>query len=539
MGRIHPDHSTVQQLKGAERVFAEILVEYLSDDWLIISQLDIISPNRPYEIDFLLVNPQYGLIGIEVKGGEVDVKNGKWYRKNSHGGETRFDPSPPRQAQNAAFELRDTLRENHSSFDHLIVAHGVALPDVEAISGDLPLDVTREMLFLSGDMTQIEEKVIACIEAREAKHLLPDPLLRNFFQIVLPSSRMVFQPDAQKTIYREILNHISHEQVRAMASLDENKRVVVQGSAGTGKTRLAIFWARLAMKRGEKTLLTCYNDPLADFLNATSGDLQLPVIKPFLRLIQKLDGISELVEPTEPKEKDTFWNETLPCHVLANIEKIQPMFDTIVVDEAQDFAQSWIAILEALLSPNGKLLCVADMAQDLYQRGYQPPLGDPLWTKGRLAVNCRNTRQIALLVKKIGGAQPATACPTGDPVRFVSVRSEQEALAEVRNLIANHVKFHKRKLSDLVIVCRSAHERQKLRALSTDVVVISNWKNRGLEHVACETFRRIKGLEADHVVVVGFDGDYLVQELYVAASRARITLTIIASPAVGGLVGLA
>ena len=538
MGRIHPDHSTVQKLKGAERVFAEILVEYLSDDWLIISQLDMISPGRPYEIDFLLVSPQYGLISIEVKGGAVDVKDGKWYRTESRGGEFHFDPSPPRQAQNAAFQLRDALKGNHPSFRNLKVAHGVALPDVDAISGVLPLDVTREMLFLSGDMTQIEEKVIACIEAREAKHLLPDPLLRNFFQIVLPSSRMVFQPDAQRTIYREILNHISLEQVRAMASLDENNRVVVQGSAGTGKTRLAILWARLAMKRGEKTLLTCYNDPLADFLNATSGDLQLPVIKPFLRLIQKLDGIVELVEPTEPKEKDTFWNETLPSHVLANIEKIQPMFNTIVVDEAQDFAQSWIAILEALLLPNGKLLCVADMAQDLYQRGYQPPLGDPLWTKGRLAVNCRNTRQIALLLKKIGGAQPATACPTGDPVRFISVRSEQEALAEVKNLINNHTVFHKRKLSDLVIVCRSASERQKLRALSTDVVVISNWKNRGLEHVACETFRRIKGLEADHVVVVGFDGDYLVQELYVAASRARRTLTIIAPPQTGRFLNL-
>ena len=51
-------------------------------------------------------------------------------------------------------------------------------------------------------------------------------------------------------------------------------------------------------------------------------------------------------------------------------------------------------------------------------------------------------------------------------------------------------------------------------------------------------FRRIKGLEADHVVVVSFDGDFSKQELYVAASRARRTLTIIASPAVGGIVDL-
>lgn len=539
MGRIHPDHSTVQQLKGAERTFAEILIEYLSDDWLIISQLDMIAPNRPYEIDFLLVNPQYGLISIEVKGGEVDVKDGEWYRKESRGGEFHFDPSPPRQAQNAAFQLRDALKGNHPSFRNLKVSHGVALPDVEAVKGALPLEVTREMLFLAGDMTQIEEKVIACIEAAQARHYLSDSLLQNFFQIVLPSSRMVFQPDAQRTIYREILNHISLEQVRAMASLDENKRVVVQGSAGTGKTRLAILWARLAMKRGEKTLLTCYNDPLADFLNATSGDRKLPVIQPFLRLIKNLDGITELDEPMESKEKDTFWNETLTAHVLANIEKIKPMFDTIVVDETQDFAPSWVTILEALLLPNGKLLCVADMAQDLFQRGYQPPLNDPLWTKGRLAVNCRNTRQIALLLKKIGGAQPATACPTGDPVRFIPARTEHEALSSVRNLISTHTDLHKRKLGDLVIVCRTANERQKLRDLSTEKTMISDWSNRGLDHVACETYRRIKGLEADHVVVVGFDGDFLAQELYVAASRARQNLTIIASPQTGQLLGLA
>lgn len=538
MGRIHPDRSTIQQLKGAERVFAEILVEYLSDDWLIISQLDMIAPNRPYEIDFLLVNPQHGLISIEVKGGEVDVKDGEWYRHESRGGDFHFDPSPPRQAQNAAFQLRDALKGNHPSFSHLKVAHAVALPDVTAITGALPLEVTREMLFLAGDMTQIEEKVITCIEATHSRHRLSDSLLQNFFQIVLPSSRMVFQPDAQRTIYREILNHISLEQVRAMASLDENNRVVVQGSAGTGKTRLAILWARLAVTREERTLLTCYNDPLADFLNATSGDRKLPVIQPFLRLIRSLDGIAELDEPTEPREKDTFWNETLPQHVLTNIDQVKPMFDTIVVDEAQDFAPSWISILEALLLPNGKLLCVADMAQDLYQRGYQPPVTDPIWTKGRLAVNCRNTRQIALLVKKIGGAQPATACPTGDPVRFISVSTEFEALAEVKNLIEHHTNFHQRKLSDLVLVCRTVNERQKLRGLSTDTAVISNWENRGLEQVSCETVRRIKGLEADHVVVVGFDGDYSKQELYVAASRARRTVTLIAAPAVGRLLGL-
>ena len=66
MGRMHPDRTTIQKLRGAERFFAEVLIDRLSDDWLIISQLDMISPRRPYEIDLLLVNPQHGILCSEV-----------------------------------------------------------------------------------------------------------------------------------------------------------------------------------------------------------------------------------------------------------------------------------------------------------------------------------------------------------------------------------------------------------------------------------------------------------------------------------------
>ena len=105
-------------------------------------------------------------------------------------------------------------------------------------------------------------------------------------------------------------------------------------------------------------------------------------------------------------------------------------------------------------------------------------------------------------------------------------------------MITGHVNFHKRRPSEIVIVCKSQSERQKLRQLSIDNVVISNWESRNQEHVACETFRRIKGLEADHIVVVAFDGDLIPQELYVAASRARSSLAIIASPRIGEYLGL-
>jgi len=538
MGRIHPDRSTIQKLRGAERFFAEVLIDRLSDDWLIISQLDMISPKRPYEIDFLLVNPQHGIMSIEVKGGAVDVKDGEWYRKESHGGDHHFSVPPPRQAQDAAYELRDTLRDNHPSFRHLKVAHAVALPDVSAIGAALPLGVTREMLFLATDLQDIEAKILKCIETEQTKHQLTGSLLQNFFQIVLPNSRMVFEPDAQRAISREILNHISHEQVRAMASLDENHRVIVQGSAGTGKTRLAVLWARRAVQRNEKTLLTCYNDPLATFLTATSSDRYLPNIYPFLRFIKELAGIPELVAPSNPVELDKYWNENLPNHVLANIHLVAEKFQTIVVDEFQDFAPTWVSILENLLSENGKLLCVADTTQDLYKRGFEAPTSDKSWTKGRLAINCRNTREIANLLQRLGGALPAASCPTGEKVKFIPANTKADALSATEKLIDQHVNFNKLQASDLLIICRTQQERAEIRELPTTVAKLGSWESRAENNVACETYKRVKGLEADHVAIVSFDGTFDTQELYVAASRARSTLTIIAPPQTGKLIEL-
>ena len=40
-----------------------------------------------------------------------------------------------------------------------------------------------------------------------------------------------------------------------MGGLDTNRRVLVNGGAGTGKTMLALQWARQALARNERTLV--------------------------------------------------------------------------------------------------------------------------------------------------------------------------------------------------------------------------------------------------------------------------------------------
>ena len=61
------------------------------------------------------------------------------------------------------------------------------------------------------------------------------------------------------------------------------------------------------------------------------------------------------------------------------------------------------------------------------------------------------------------------------------------------------------------------------------------WDSGDPMAIVCENVHRIKGLEYDHVILVAFDPDKNVSDelLYVGASRAVMSLTIIGPLAVG------
>jgi len=125
MGRVHPDRSIIKDLKGAEKSFVQVLADGLSDSWFIFTRQDIRKKNRPYEIDVLVMHEKYGFLAMEVKGGPVRIDGGEWYRRDE-----RFPISPIRQAQDAAYELRDFLRNNSSTLKRVNIPYALVLPDV-------------------------------------------------------------------------------------------------------------------------------------------------------------------------------------------------------------------------------------------------------------------------------------------------------------------------------------------------------------------------------------------------------------------------
>ena len=51
------------------------LLNQLKDSWLVIPRFDLRGERRTYELDVLLINENYGLIGIEVKGGKIEINS--------------------------------------------------------------------------------------------------------------------------------------------------------------------------------------------------------------------------------------------------------------------------------------------------------------------------------------------------------------------------------------------------------------------------------------------------------------------------------
>lgn len=238
-------------------------------------------------------------------------------------------------------------------------------------------------------------------------------------------------------------------------------------------------------------------------------------------------------------QDEAFWS-TSAARLFENaIERLeQDRFDAVVVDEGQDFHESWWDSVEWLnrdLS-DGPLYVFHDPAQQLQHQSTQrlPKLGTPFV----LPCNCRNTQRIASVcaaaIKQ--DIRIKTGQPEGrEPVFKVAadeLSQRREIAARLQCWLAGSSGVSKRQVA---ILCPTSIPRSSLRQLTTLSGVgftddLNEW--RADKAVLVTTLRRFKGLEADAVIlfdVPEFDESVFTRRhFYVACSRAKHLLCVIA-----------
>jgi len=128
------------------------------------------------------------------------------------------------------------------------------------------------------------------------------------------------------------------------------------------------------------------------------------------------------IEITGSRDDSDFWETQLPALMAAKAAELAPgeRFDSVIVDEAQDFADDWWVPLVGSLRDevSGGIFAYSDERQRVFARFGRPPLAlVPLV----LDHNLRNTRQIAQSFVTLAPTSMVLRGGDGPEVEFVPV----------------------------------------------------------------------------------------------------------------------
>ncbi len=365
---------------------------------------------------------------------------------------------------------------------------------------------------------------------------LPRKDVNELLRALQSSFRLVEALSSKLQRDEEQLIQLTELQASALQGLYSNRRVLVEGVAGSGKTILGLRRALAFAEEGQKTLFLCFNRRLAEHLNQRVQHENL-TIRHFHGLCRDIcmAAHEEFPIPGPEADRETqqrFWKEDAPERMFLAIDDVPDRrFDAIVVDEAQDFQASWWDPVEALLSePDGPLYIFFDRKQNLYGSALQFPRTQVVYN---LNVNCRNTRKVAQSCGNVLGTEIAVSpfSPEGAKPQVHRV-AEPKAAREACGNILNHLLMDERFAPSRIAIL-SPYTRAKSclgPGLPWHKVTEKHEEWQQDEGVLFSTIRSFKGLEADIVILTdltGFkEGVFERSELYVAASRAKHRLHV-------------
>ncbi|MBI5102006.1 MAG: NERD domain-containing protein [Nitrospirae bacterium] len=530
----------------AERAVLEAL-EILDDKWRIFHGLewryiDDREGEKVGETDLVIFHPDLGLLVVEVKGGGVRFEDGKWHYDIAFDGSmSEMKQSPFSQARRNRFALEQRLRKTSLGTDILVstaLTHTAWFPDV-TWKDPAPPEVPHTGFILDERHLDNPEKQLRSI-LRESH---PDGLrwapshIKTLIHTLAPEVNLISPLGTTLGTIRDRLFKMTQGQIAALRALRKQKRLLVEGCAGSGKTLLAVRLAHDHLMEGKRILFTCYNKNLAEHVRSEfQGNPSIYVMN-FHELTKKLCekyGVPYAV-PAAEEAKHLFFEIGAAELLIKVAASVSPKYDTIIVDEALDFKDAWWIALESLGKQDCSYYLFYDRGQNLYneQDKWSPPFAmEPVI----LDRNVRNTKQIGNFAVRLGGLTISNeyAVTEGPKPEIKTYGQAADIPAILKSLINDLTRKQKISPDNIVILSPYRYDNERLgikeliesnkNLLSLDAV------SRVQGKIRISTIQSFKGLEADVVILCAIDGHLPAckpANLYVGATRARSLLYVI------------
>ncbi|WP_285184510.1 ATP-binding domain-containing protein [Rhodococcus sp. MEB041] len=421
----HPENPNL--VNDAERIVWDALIAQLGENDCLAANQRVTDRSKDHEIDFVVGLDGLGVVCLEVKGGQISHDGSTW-RQRRRGEDVPIDPV--HQVLGASYALRTYVEsdprwtQGRVRWDHLVVFPNTELPD-DFARPDCPRWRVIDRTQLSTIVPLLREVLNSKQSDRPMGSAGVAQLAAALSGRGLPQASVLARAIANE----DEVDALTSQQSIILDAIRLLNRVEVRGGAGSGKTFLAVEQARRLSKSGERVALLCYSHGLASYLRrltSTWSRKERPAyVGEFHALGIEWGAARGPDESVRTAASVQFWEQDLPDQMarLAHDLERRTRFDSVVVDEAQDFADAWWQpVVESLRdTESGGIYVFSDEAQRVFDRQGAPPLQlVPIV----LDHNLRNTRQIASCFTSLAGQRMRLLGGEGPEVTMVPCTAE-------------------------------------------------------------------------------------------------------------------
>lgn len=489
------------------------------------------------EIDVAVVAPNGHIVLLEIKAGPV-IESDSALGKQYGAGQIARTKDVGHQVRRLYAGLRSRLHD--AGLGHAIVTTMLVLPDHKVMSSVLAFPGDRVVDADSlPDLPQHIRNANANappLDAADRERILG--FLGQMLEVVPDVATRIGQLRTLSTALSSGLATWVPKIAHASGAF------VVDATAGSGKTQLAVQLLTDAHRARQRSAYVCFNRPLADHM------ARIAPTSTEVGSFHELCVSEARRAGHEPRFDTPSVFDDLAARWAQQAASQPPRWDLLVIDETQDFAPDWVQTLLNLLKPDGKVYLLGDSEQSLYER-------DSFQLPGAVTIRCRDNfrspravvdavNQLRLLAEPV---QARSAYP-GEPPGFATYAPGQLGLIAAVEACLKRLQQDGIAAQDIALLSFAGQQRSEV--LKQDAIAgLALRKPTGRYDAAgnalwtdgvllADTIYRFKGQSAPVVVLTEIDFEHATERelrrLFVGLTRAQYRVECVMSePAAAAL----
>jgi len=532
MAILHPENfDLLRQDAGLYRELdvIERLEQFLPANYEVFHSVTWFSVHNTHdhhgEIDVVVMSPEGNLLLVEVKAGDVVLHVGEIFKM--------YNGTESSVSRQCNMQYSSMVRRLTNAKLRTFVTNCLVLPDYK-IDGANIIGFPKERIIGAESYDSLGTQVLDILRTAPTREDDVDAI-RHFL-------KNEFRVTTDLAVLKGQISTASHKLSDGMSlwvpRITSPSGVIrIQGTAGSGKTQLALQLLSDAVINKQKSLYVCFNRSLADHMRKIAPASALVTNFHELCIEHYRRSVGE------PNFSDPNIFAMATESYIEHLSHQEARYDLIILDEGQDLNPEWVGCIAGQLKPDGCMYLMEDENQRLYERDEYDLDGAVLVSSFE---NYRSPQAICQLINAFGlSSKPIQAKGPykGEFPDFHVYRNDDELISMTASAIDSLLRrgFD---LADIVVI--TGRGRVKSKLLNVDHIgqfstrhFTGNYTPDGDQiwtagDLVTETVYRFKGQSSPAVVLseIDFTGMSEIErnKLFVGLTRAQMAVEIVLSP---------